>query len=100
MGGAPAQWLVSGASELGERLVAAGCRPERNAVVMGARMEDLRLGEPEGEPADPDEYGAVLEAVGWDAMAAGPQRRYVARRDGRAVGVASGFVHGDTALGL
>jgi GNAT superfamily N-acetyltransferase len=69
-------------------------------VVMGARMQDLQLGEPEGDPADQEEYRSVLEAVGWEAMAAGVQRRYVARRDGHAVGVASGFVHDDTALGL
>src|SRR3954452_2684066 len=65
MGGAPAQWLVGADSELHDRLVAAGCRPERTAVVMGARRADLRLGEPEGEPADPEEYRTMLEAVGF-----------------------------------
>ena len=50
--GAPAQWLVGPGSDLRDRLVAAGCRPERTAVVMGARRAALDLGEPEGEPAD------------------------------------------------
>jgi GNAT superfamily N-acetyltransferase len=67
---------------------------------MGARLADLRLAEPEGEPAELEEYRAVLEAVGWDAVAAAPLHRYVARRDGRAVGVGSAFVHEDTVLGL
>ena len=54
--GAPAQWLISAESDLGERLVAAGCRPERTAVVMGARPRDLELGAPQGEPASTAEY--------------------------------------------
>ena len=53
MGDAPAQWLVAADSDLHDRLVAAGCRPERTAVVMGAPLAALELGEPEGEPAEP-----------------------------------------------
>jgi ribosomal protein S18 acetylase RimI-like enzyme len=54
MGDAPAQWLIGPDSDLGERLIAAGCRPERTAVVMGARLADLDL----GEPADASESAA------------------------------------------
>ena len=54
--GAPARWLISAESDLGDRLVAAGCRPERTAVVMGARLGALELGAPEGEPAAAAEY--------------------------------------------
>ena len=80
--GAPAQWLISADSDLHDRLVAAGCRPERTAVVMGALLAALDLGEPEGEPA-----GAA-------------QQRFVVRGDGRSVGTVSTFVHGDTAVVL
>lgn len=42
--GVPAQWLVAAGSTLGPRLVAAGCRAERTAVVMGAAIADLPAG--------------------------------------------------------
>ena len=100
MGEAPAQWLVGPGSDLHDRLVAAGCRPERTAVLMGAPLAALELGAPEGEPADPEEYRAAAEAVGFGEGAVGATARYVARRDGRAVGMVSTFVHGDTAVVL
>jgi ankyrin repeat protein/ribosomal protein S18 acetylase RimI-like enzyme len=100
MAGAWAQWLVSAESDLHDRLVAAGCRPERTAVVMGAPLAALELGDPEGEPAEAEEYRAVAEAVGFGEGAVGATARYVARRDGRAVGLVSTFVHGGTAVVL
>ena len=84
MGDAPAQWLVGAGSDLHDRLVAAGCRPERTAVLMGARLADLELGAPEGEPADAAEYRAVAAAVDFGEGSVGAQQRFVARRDGRA----------------
>jgi ankyrin repeat protein/GNAT superfamily N-acetyltransferase len=98
--GAPARWLVGPDSDLHDRLVAAGWSPERTAVVMGARLADLRLGAPEGEPAGPEEHAEVLRAAGWDVAAAGPQARFVARRGGRAVGAVSTFAHDDTTVVL
>ena len=96
----PAQWLVGLSSDLHDRLVAAGCRPERTAVLMGAPLAALELGAPEGEAADLEECRAAAEAVGFGEGAVGATARYVARRDGRAVGVVSTFVHGDTAVVL
>jgi GNAT superfamily N-acetyltransferase len=100
MAGAWAQWLVSPESDLHDRLVAAGCRPERTAVVMGAPLAALELGEPEGEPASAEEYRAVAETVGFGEGFLGAQQRFVARRAGRPVGIASTFVHGATAVVL
>jgi ribosomal protein S18 acetylase RimI-like enzyme len=100
MGEAPAQWLIAANSDLGERLVAAGCRPERTAVLMGAQLADLDLGAPVGEPAVEEEYRAVCEAVDFGEASLGAQQRFVARRDGRAVGIVSTFTHGDTAVVL
>ena len=100
MGDAPAQWLVGAGSDLHDRLVAAGCRPERTAVLMGARLADLELGAPEGEPADADEYRAVAAAVDFGEGSVGAQQRFVARRDGRPVGIVSTFTHDDTAVVL
>jgi ankyrin repeat protein/GNAT superfamily N-acetyltransferase len=98
--GAPAQWLISADSDLGELLVGAGCRPERTAVLMGAQLVDLELGAPEGEPASAEEYRAVAEAVDFGEGSVGAQQRFVARRDGRPVAMASTFVHGATAVVL
>jgi ankyrin repeat protein/GNAT superfamily N-acetyltransferase len=100
MAGAWAQWLVSAESDLHDRLVAAGCRPERTAVVMGARLADLVPAAPEGDPAEADEYRELCEAVGFGEGAVGATARYVARRDGRAVGLVGTFVHGATAVVL
>ena len=100
MGDAPAQWLVGAGSDLHDRLVAAGCRPERTAVVMGARLADLELAAPEGEPAGADEYRSVAAAVDFGEGSAGAQQRFVARRDGRPVGIVSTFIHDDTAVVL
>jgi GNAT superfamily N-acetyltransferase len=88
LGDAPAQWLVGPGSDLRERLVQAGCRAERTAVVMGARLSDLDLRTPEGEPADAADFG--------EDRAVGAQARFVVRRDGRAVGIVSTFTHDDT----
>ena len=114
MGGAPAQWLVGAGTDLGERLTAAGCRPERDAVVMGAPVAALALGEPAGEPAEAaiGDWLEVAEAVGFVepgeagrrgallATLAPRVRLYLARRSGRAVGMASAFTHGSTVLVL
>ena len=83
-----------------DQLVAAGCRPERTAVVMGAPLAALELGDPEGEPASADEYHTVAEAVDFGGGSLGAQQRFVARRDGRPVAIASTFVHGTTAVVL
>ena len=100
MAGAWGQWLVSAESDLHDRLVAAGCRPERTAVVMGAPLAALDLGDPEGEPASAEEYRAVAEAVDFGEGALGAQQRFVAQRDGQPVAIASTFVHGTTAVVL
>jgi GNAT superfamily N-acetyltransferase len=108
MRGAPAQWLLADPTDLHEALVAAGCRPERTAVVMGAPLAALALGEPDGEDADPGEYVVVADAVGFtenrERQAAllrtlgAPLRLSLARRDGRAVAIASTFTHAGMAL--
>ena len=98
--GAPAQWLVAADSDLHDRLVAAGCRAERTAVVMGARLAELDLRAPEGEPAGAEEYRAVSQAVDFGAGSVGAQQRFVARRDDRAVGIVSTFTHEDAAVVL
>ena len=100
MHGAPAQWLVAADSDLHDRLVAAGCRAERTAVVMGARLAELDLRAPEGEPAGAEEYRAVSQAVDFGAGSVGAQQRFVARRDDRAVGIVSTFTHEDAAVVL
>jgi GNAT superfamily N-acetyltransferase len=118
MRGAPAQWLVAD-RELHERLVAAGLRPERTAVVMGAELEGLALDDPPAglaiEPvreldewiavagqcvfpaAEREQRGAILASLRLGAEA--PLQLRIARRDGRAIGVASFFVDGEIALG-
>ena len=79
--GAPARWLVGATTEppdLGERLARAGCRPERGAVHMAARLEDLDL--------TPREAPAGLELA---VATAGELRRHTAALDGRTVGEAT-----------
>ena len=108
--GAPAQWLVAAGSDLGPRLVAAGCRAERTGVVMGAAIADLPL------DAQPPEDVEIVEGdrAGWLAVArAGslfedPARsadlfdavpgvtRLLARRDGEPVGIAGAVAVGET----
>ncbi len=100
IGDAPAQWLIAADSDLHDRLVAAGCRPERTAVLMGAPLTALELGDPEGEPPEPAEYQAVAAAVDFGEGSVGAQRRFVARRDGRPVGIVGTFTHGDTVVVL
>jgi ankyrin repeat protein/GNAT superfamily N-acetyltransferase len=83
--GLPAQWHVSAGSRLHDRLVAAGARPERSAVVMGGATNELDLGREPGVPQIRevlDESGlegclAVLEDVG---MIEGPSARAAYRR--------------------
>jgi ankyrin repeat protein/GNAT superfamily N-acetyltransferase len=119
---APAQWLLAdpvSPVDLRERLVAAGARPERTAVVMGAVLSRLALDDapPRGleiapvrdeaalrawaevvQPAEPRARPVeVLASLGLGADA--PLQHRVARRDGAIVGAASFFTHGDTVLG-
>jgi GNAT superfamily N-acetyltransferase len=114
MRGAPAQWLAADAT-LRERLVAAGASPERTAVVMGAELDRIALDTP---PAGvtieaTDDVEEWLAVAGRCVLDAGPQelaRRAavmaglrtqlrIARRDGRAIGVASYFVDREVVLG-
>jgi GNAT superfamily N-acetyltransferase len=107
--GLPACWIaLEPAPGLAERLVAAGCRAESGGVEMGATLEGLRL---PPAPADVEvaevaeataaEWLDVAEACGWinDPADRTPRRlvltatgpevvAYVARRGGRAVGMA------------
>jgi GNAT superfamily N-acetyltransferase len=107
---APAQWLVRPGSTLGPRLAAAGCRPERDAVVMGAAIADLPA---DAQPpagveivaADLARWLAVAEATGLVEDAAGAAAalahvtgvmRLLAVRDGEPVGIAGAIPVGDT----
>jgi ankyrin repeat protein/ribosomal protein S18 acetylase RimI-like enzyme len=106
----PAQWLVAAGSELGPRLVAAGCRAERTAVVMGAVIADLPAGAPRPEGveivgADRARWLAVARASRLfedaereaDLLDAVPgATRLVALRDGEPVGIAGSVAVGDT----
>jgi ankyrin repeat protein/GNAT superfamily N-acetyltransferase len=119
---APAQWLLAdpvNPSDLRERLVAAGARPERTAVVMGALLDRLALDDPPPpgleivavrdeaalrawaevvEPAEPRARAVeVLASLGLGADA--PLQHRLARRDGVVVGAASFLRHGETVLG-
>lgn len=119
---APSQWLLAdpvAPADLRERLVAAGARPERSAVVIGAVLDRLALDHapPRGleiaavrdeaalrawaqvvEPAEPRARAVeVLASLGLGADA--PLQHRLARRDGVVVGAASFLLHGDTVLG-
>ena len=119
---APSQWLLAdpvAPADLRARLVAAGARPERTAVVMGAVLDGLALDDapPHGleiaavrdeaalrawaqvvEPAEPRARAVeVLASLGLGADA--PLQHRLARRDGVVVGAASFLLHGDTVLG-
>jgi ribosomal protein S18 acetylase RimI-like enzyme len=108
--GAPAQWLVGAGSALGSRLVAAGCRPERSGVVMGAAVADLPAAArpPDGvEIVDADlaRWLTVAAATGLvedaaraaDLLDAVPGvTRLLALRDGEPVGIAGAIAVGDT----
>jgi ankyrin repeat protein len=124
MRGVPAQWLVAD-GELHERLAAAGASTERTAVLMGAELERMALDAPApagleitavrdeaahaewmavagvttlgAGPADLERRTAVVASLGLGAEA--PVQLRIARRDGRAVGIASFFVHGETVVG-
>jgi ankyrin repeat protein len=124
MRGAPAQWLVADGA-LHERLVAAGASPERTAVIMGAELDRMALDRPAPsgltiaavrDEAALAEWMALAGATTLDpgpqelARRAGviaglglgpdaPLQLRIARREGRAVGMASFFVHGETVLG-
>jgi ankyrin repeat protein/GNAT superfamily N-acetyltransferase len=119
--GAPAQWLVSESSDLGERLAAAGASSERTAVVMGAQLNRLALDAPSppgvtivavrdaGRLAtwrdvaaeclfdDADERARMLESLGLAEDA--PVQHRIALRDGRPVGVATFLLDGATVYG-
>jgi len=110
---APAQWLLEPGTEprdLRERLVRAGCQPERAAVHMAARIADLDVsprhapGELEIVPihdlralaealGDPDE-ARLLGSLG--LQAAGPLRHHRALLGGRTVGFVSMLIDGAT----
>jgi ankyrin repeat protein/GNAT superfamily N-acetyltransferase len=119
---APAQWLLAdpiAPADLRERLVAAGARPERTGVVMGAVLDGLALdaeAPPDLEvapvrdeaalrawaqlvqPAEPRARATQVQAsLGLGAEA--PLQHRVARRGGVVVGAASFLAHGDTVLG-
>jgi GNAT superfamily N-acetyltransferase len=108
--GTPGQWLIGAGSELGPRLVAAGCRAERTAVIMGAAIADLPVDAqpPEGVEivdADRARWLAVAEASGFfeeatrsaDVLdAVGDVIRLVALRDGEPVGIAGAIAAGAT----
>jgi ankyrin repeat protein/GNAT superfamily N-acetyltransferase len=121
---APAQWLLReplDPADLRERLAAAGASPERTGVLIGAALDDLTPDTPpppglaivavrEGATlaawrdvaqgslfADADERALLLDSLGLGADA--PVQHRVAMRDGRAIAVASFFLHGDTVLG-
>jgi ankyrin repeat protein/GNAT superfamily N-acetyltransferase len=119
---APAQWLLAdpvAPSDLRERLVAAGAQPERSAVVMGAVLDRLALGDPLPagfeivavrdeaalrawaevvEPAEPRARAVeVLASLGLGADA--PLQHRLARSGGEVLGAASFLLHGETVLG-
>ena len=108
--GVPAQWLVEAGSDLGPRLVAAGCRAERTAVVMGAEIADLPvdLQPPDGVEivtADRGRWIAVAQASSLfeDAELEGDlldavegATRLLAVRGGAPVGIGGSIAVGDT----
>ena len=119
---APSQWLVADPvdpADLRDRLVAAGARPERSGVVMGAALDRIALDDPAppgveiapvrgaqtlhawaqvGEPAEPQARAVeVLRSLGLGHDA--PLQHRIARRDGAVVGAASFLLDGDTVLG-
>ncbi len=106
--GGPGQWLVARDTEpadLRERLVRAGCRPERTAVSMAASLADLDLSPcraPDGLEIAPTTDAATLAGAGVELGRGDstPVRHYAAHLAGRAVGVASVLVHGATFAGL
>jgi GNAT superfamily N-acetyltransferase len=115
----PASW-VARAPEPGlvERLIAAGCRPERSGHDMGARLDGLELSEPDVDVVEDeralDEWLALAPACG--AVDEGDRERtrevllalglgadrplvcYLARRGGRAVGIAQAHYATDAAV--
>jgi GNAT superfamily N-acetyltransferase len=94
--GVPATWL-SAAGDLGRRLERAGARPERTAVVMGARVADLRLGSSAAEVRAADELATWREIAGpeYVRVRLEPARHAYALLDGRAVGLVSWIHLGD-----
>jgi ankyrin repeat protein len=117
---APARWLTAD-DNLRERLVAAGAEPERTAVVMGAELALVAdTPAPPGVTVAPaweleewiavagetaldarreelERRAAVIASLGFNAGA--PLQLRIARRAGRAVGIASFFLHDETVLG-
>jgi ankyrin repeat protein/GNAT superfamily N-acetyltransferase len=120
MRGVPAQWLTAD-GDLRDRLVAAGASPERTAVVMGAELALVAdAPAPPGVSIEPvrelEEWMAVAGATALDAGreelerraaiiaslglgADAPLQLRTARRAGRAIGIASFFLNGETVLG-
>src|SRR4051794_13783307 len=108
--GVPGSWnALDPAPGLAERLVRAGCRPERSGNDMGARLDRVEIPAGPGDVSVVEVAGArsaeewldVAEACGWIEDRADRERRgrtllecgrelaaYVARRGGRPVGMA------------
>ena len=75
MGGARRRSGSSAAgSDLHDRLVAAGCRPERTAVVMGARSPTSSSARRRASRRSRDEYRGRAQAVGFGEGAVGAPR--------------------------
>jgi GNAT superfamily N-acetyltransferase len=108
---APAQWLLQPRTEpqdLRERLERAGCKPERSAVHMAARIADLDLS-PRREPAELEIAGvhdaeSLLQALDdpddarlWASLGlqdGASLRHYAALLAGRTVGMTSILIDG------
>jgi ankyrin repeat protein/GNAT superfamily N-acetyltransferase len=122
--GAPAQWFLADPVEppdLREPLVAAGASPERTGVVMGAKLDRVALDTPlppgvtiaavrdvatlaqwrdvaqECLFDDAEARARLLESLGLGEDA--PVQHRVAMRNGRPIGAASVFLHGEIAYG-
>jgi GNAT superfamily N-acetyltransferase len=123
LGDVPAQWHVSARSQLHERLLAAGARPERGGVVMGAeataldlaagqRVHEVRavtndaeleawlsVGEDWGMIEGPEARSAYRRVFAALALGAGaPVRMQLARDDELATGAISARRHDDILL--
>jgi GNAT superfamily N-acetyltransferase len=118
----PAQWMTA-SPDVAARLERASCGPERTAVHMAAPLADLVLADApapahiaaiadpaelaeafdgagvlDGDPGHRERELALIASLGFDEQA--PLRHYVARLDGRAVGMVSVFVASSTLLGV
>jgi ankyrin repeat protein/GNAT superfamily N-acetyltransferase len=126
--GAPAQWLLADPvhpADLRERLVAAGASPEQTGVTIGAALDRIAPDRPappglelvavrdeaalaewmavaadcvlDASGEEVERRAAVIASLGLDADS--PLQLRLARREGRAIGVVSFFLHGEAVLG-